>query len=267
MSEIRPIASTPKTPEPVKAAKRPAPPTLFIPPRVNDDKAAAPANPPEARKKKARTPHAGEGKSQNDAATAKLRQRGLEANNALHASRNPSIDGELAAHDSDLSANGVLTLTGVPVRIDGYAFDVDPDDKKDFGGGARLAKASRAAATRTAAASAGEALAADGEHAAVAIAVPDARKNPTPAISSAHTPRSVESLADSLPGGGESGIFEVLFPDGESMGVVVDSRRTQVSYLLSPSTGQFGATLQGERMELERCLARRIGRDVKVAVL
>jgi hypothetical protein len=36
-------------------------------------------------------------------------------------------------------------------------------------------------------------------------------------------------LAKLLPGGDASGIFEVIFPNGDSMGVVVDARPSQVS--------------------------------------
>jgi hypothetical protein len=77
----------------------------------------------------------------------------------------------------------------------------------------------------------------------------------------------VSSLGDALPDGAESGIFEVALPDGSSMGVAVNSQPALVSYLLNPLTPQLASDLRQQRMELEGRLARRISRNVRIAVL
>jgi hypothetical protein len=77
----------------------------------------------------------------------------------------------------------------------------------------------------------------------------------------------VSSLGDALPDGAESGIFEVALPDGSSMGVAVNSQPELVSYLINPLTPQLASDLRQQRMELEGRLARRISRNVRIAVL
>jgi hypothetical protein len=77
----------------------------------------------------------------------------------------------------------------------------------------------------------------------------------------------VSSIGDALPDGAESGIFEVALPDGSSMGVAVNSRPDVVSYLINPLTPQLASDLRQQRMELEGRLARRISRNVRIAVL
>jgi hypothetical protein len=77
----------------------------------------------------------------------------------------------------------------------------------------------------------------------------------------------VSSISDALPDGAESGIFEVTMPDGSSMGVAVNSQPALVSYLINPLTPQLASDLRQQRMELEGRLARRISRNVRIAVL
>lgn len=77
-----------------------------------------------------------------------------------------------------------------------------------------------------------------------------------------------DGLSERLaPMSGDDGIFELLMPDGETMGVVVNAQPTQVNFLLSPSNNALGALLQKKKTELEGHLQRLIGRNVTLAVL
>ena len=86
-------------------------------------------------------------------------------------------------------------------------------------------------------------------------------------VSTAEASAFVASLSEALPDGAESGIFEVAMPDGSSMGVAVNSQPELVSYLINPLTPQLASDLRQQRMELEGRLARRISRNVRIAVL
>lgn len=78
---------------------------------------------------------------------------------------------------------------------------------------------------------------------------------------------SFQTLASLLPAGKDDGVFEVTLPGGEKMGVVVADLPSVVSYLLRPESDLLTSRLRGHEVELEGCLKRRIGRNVKVAVL
>jgi hypothetical protein len=75
------------------------------------------------------------------------------------------------------------------------------------------------------------------------------------------------SLSDELAQMTDSGIFEVLLPNGESLGVVVDVRAAGIGFLLSPSGDKLRSRLQTQQMELEGVLKRRMGCSVKIAIL
>lgn len=75
------------------------------------------------------------------------------------------------------------------------------------------------------------------------------------------------SLCDELASKTDSGIFEVLLPDGESLGVAVDVRATGIGFLLSPTSDKLRTRLQNQQMELEDVLKRHMGRSVKIAIL
>lgn len=77
----------------------------------------------------------------------------------------------------------------------------------------------------------------------------------------------VEELLDILPTGGDSGIFEVLLPGGEILGVVVDAHPVSASYLLSPSGDKLRSMLLGKKKELEQGLERRMHRSIGLTVL
>ena len=77
-----------------------------------------------------------------------------------------------------------------------------------------------------------------------------------------------EPLMDKLmPMTSDDGIFEITLPSGETMGVVVNSQPTQISFFLSPSTAKMSDLLRPQQMELEGHLERRIRRNVKITVL
>lgn len=65
----------------------------------------------------------------------------------------------------------------------------------------------------------------------------------------------------------ESGMFEVLLPGGETLGVAVDVRPEAVDYLLTPPSAGLAAQLKGRQMELAGQLGQRIGRSVRITVL
>lgn len=75
------------------------------------------------------------------------------------------------------------------------------------------------------------------------------------------------SLYDELASKTDSGIFEVLLPDGESLGVAVDVRAAGIGFLLSPASDKLRTRLQNQQMELEDVLKRHMGRSVKIAIL
>lgn len=74
-------------------------------------------------------------------------------------------------------------------------------------------------------------------------------------------------LLDLLPTDGDSGIFEVLLPNGDRLGVMVDVGRGSASFLLSPGSDQLRDWLRRKKMELQTGLMRRMSRPVRLAVL
>lgn len=76
-----------------------------------------------------------------------------------------------------------------------------------------------------------------------------------------------EMLADLLPTDDEGGIFELLLPNGERLGVVADFAPGKASFLLSASSERLRVQLDKRRMELEKTLAQRMDRNVSVAVI
>ncbi|HJV73238.1 MAG TPA: hypothetical protein VJ654_03375 [Noviherbaspirillum sp.] len=76
------------------------------------------------------------------------------------------------------------------------------------------------------------------------------------------------ALADSLlPMTAEDGIFEVLMPNGQTLGVAVSNQSTQVRLLLSPSDEKLAERLRRRKMELEGALGRRMNKYVDITVL
>lgn len=78
---------------------------------------------------------------------------------------------------------------------------------------------------------------------------------------------SAAELARVLPTGENDGIFEIIFPSGERMGVVVSSQASSLSYLLSPGSEKFGSRLREQKMELEGHLEQLTHRNVNITVL
>ncbi|AVR94334.1 hypothetical protein [Pseudoduganella armeniaca] len=95
----------------------------------------------------------------------------------------------------------------------------------------------------------------------------------TPAASEANADMGTQDelegalLAALLAQGPDSGMFEVLLPGGETLGVAVDARPEAIDYLLTPASERLGAQLRGRQMELAGQLRQRIGRSVRVTVL
>jgi len=88
-----------------------------------------------------------------------------------------------------------------------------------------------------------------------------------PAGSTGGDPCDCGTLLDLLPTDGDSGIFEILLPNGGKLGVMVDVGRTAASFLLSPGGPQLRDWLRRKQMELQLGLARRMHRTVRLAVL
>lgn len=74
-------------------------------------------------------------------------------------------------------------------------------------------------------------------------------------------------IAALLPPGDCSGIFEVHLPDGQVMGVAVDSGPASVSYHLKPAGKGLADRLRSQQRELKSHLQRRIGKDVTLTIL
>lgn len=65
----------------------------------------------------------------------------------------------------------------------------------------------------------------------------------------------------------DSGIFELLLPGGERLGVVADIARRQAGFLLTPSTERLRQQLNKAKVELEKGLEQRMNRHVRLTVL
>ncbi|MDR9851319.1 hypothetical protein [Herbaspirillum huttiense] len=76
-----------------------------------------------------------------------------------------------------------------------------------------------------------------------------------------------EALLDLLPVQAQSGVFEVILPGGETLAVLTDLRESLASFLLAAGSDRLREILLGKRMELEKGLAQRMGRSVRLAVL
>lgn len=86
-------------------------------------------------------------------------------------------------------------------------------------------------------------------------------------LDAADAASDAEALAGLLPHDGASGIFEVLLPNGDTLGVAVDATPERVSYLLQPGSEALAARIRKQKMELGAHLERRIGRSVSLTVL
>lgn len=75
------------------------------------------------------------------------------------------------------------------------------------------------------------------------------------------------ALASVLPTGENDGVFDVVLPSGDRLGVVVSGRPSSLSYLLSPSSEKLSSRLRRRRMELEERLEQLTHRNVNITVL
>ncbi|GJI87654.1 hypothetical protein [Duganella hordei] len=76
-----------------------------------------------------------------------------------------------------------------------------------------------------------------------------------------------DMLLDLLPTDGDSGIFEILLPNGDKLGVMADVSRNSASFLLSAGGDKLRDWLRRKQMELQTGLMRRMSRPVRLAVL
>ncbi|NHZ32683.1 hypothetical protein [Massilia rubra] len=65
----------------------------------------------------------------------------------------------------------------------------------------------------------------------------------------------------------QQGIFELLLPGGQTLGVVVQPVAGGVHFMLSAGGGVLEQRLRQNKMELERRLQQRMQKDVRIAVL
>ncbi|RJF96892.1 hypothetical protein D3870_21190 [Noviherbaspirillum cavernae] len=76
------------------------------------------------------------------------------------------------------------------------------------------------------------------------------------------------TLADELmPMMEDDGIFQILMPNGHTLGVAVSIQSAQVRLLLNPSDAKLAERLRRKKMELEGVLGRRMEKDVDITVL
>jgi hypothetical protein len=76
-----------------------------------------------------------------------------------------------------------------------------------------------------------------------------------------------DMLLDLLSMDGDSGIFEILLPNGDKLGVMADVSRSSASFLLSAGGDKLRDWLRRKQMELQTGLMRRMSRPVRLAVL
>jgi|GEM_PF-3371365 len=63
------------------------------------------------------------------------------------------------------------------------------------------------------------------------------------------------------------GVFELILPDGERLGVAVSEGSSHVGLLLSPRSNKLAERLRKRQRELKEGLEQRMGRDVTITVL
>lgn len=63
------------------------------------------------------------------------------------------------------------------------------------------------------------------------------------------------------------GMFEIIMPNGQNVGVVVSATADEVAFLLNPSDNGLGERIRRHKKALERSLGVRIGKLVRLAVL
>jgi len=67
--------------------------------------------------------------------------------------------------------------------------------------------------------------------------------------------------------GADPGIFEVMLPDGDTLGVSVEHRQQSVMFLLSASNDALSRKLKRQSVELQSQLAQRMETEVSLVVL
>ncbi len=76
------------------------------------------------------------------------------------------------------------------------------------------------------------------------------------------------ALCDDLAAGAEDdGVFELIFPSGQTLGVAVNSQPSKTEFLLSPSSSALGGWLREQKKELANHLERRMQKNINITVL
>lgn len=98
---------------------------------------------------------------------------------------------------------------------------------------------------------------------------PDTALQPGASAESASTEAALDSsMMDELAGRASGdGVFELIFPNGDTMGVAVSSQSTGTHFLLTPSSASLRELLQGRKKELVSQLEQRMQDSVSVVVL
>lgn len=86
-------------------------------------------------------------------------------------------------------------------------------------------------------------------------------------IAAAQAALDIDAIVDVLPKDKSSGIFEILMPNGDQLGVVISEQTSGLAYLLSPSSEKLEKQLRQHKMELETRLGRLTHRNVNITVL
>ena len=81
-------------------------------------------------------------------------------------------------------------------------------------------------------------------------------------MADAELPLPIEELSQCV----QSGIFELLLPDAETLGVAVDVRKERTVFLLYPANKRRSEQLAAKKKELESTLGQRMEREVAIVL-
>jgi len=65
----------------------------------------------------------------------------------------------------------------------------------------------------------------------------------------------------------DDGVFELIFPSGQTLGVAINSQPSKTDFLLSPSSSALGGWLREQKKELANNLERRMQKNINITVL
>jgi hypothetical protein len=204
---------------------------------------------------------------------ARPRQGAAPASGAAHARQPPARNTRLAASPSAGAGQGKLGQSSTARQgaragadADTAAAEAGPNPGTRFDGGSALLASQLfgdPAGSGTFADSGDDGL----QEQALKETLLDTLRDTRQALEALDQGLDTAELARLLPSGGNDGIFDVILPTGERLGVVVSGQSSALSYLLSPSPDRFGSRLRRQRMELEQRMERLTHRNVNITVL